>query len=162
MIGGGKQILHFVISVNHVLFSMVNLLSQFAYLSILSLDICVEILCFVLCCLYNSYNLVKVSVLIFENVFLKFEDLSVVEVTCLVKFVVLTTGVACFILCSCKGSLTVLYPSVFLCQLSINHFLDFLDKFDAACKLFFTETIKPMGLSLVLVHQLVKVHHICL
>ena len=120
MVRCSKQRLHLVVSINHVLLRAVDILSQLLNLCVLSLNLTVEVLRFVLSGLDDSDDLLKLPILILEHILLQPEHLFVIQVARLVELTVLTALVASSLLCGSHSGLIVLDGTVFLSELSVD------------------------------------------
>ena len=120
--------LHLIVSVNHVVFSSANVIRKLLNLRILSFYFFTEILCFVLSSLNNTDNFVKLPILIPYHFFLMLENLSVIQVSRLVIFPVLTASVLLFLLLGSQVSLIIFDRAVFLGQLSLNQLLNLFNQ----------------------------------
>ena len=89
MVRRSQQVLHLVVSVDHVFLGMIDVLTEFLYASILALDLGVEILGLVLRGLDDTDDFIELVVLVANHLLLVLQDLPVVEIPRLVELAVL-------------------------------------------------------------------------
>lgn len=155
-----QQMLHLVVSVDHVLLGSVDVVPQLLDLLVLRLNLLAEVLSLVLRRLHNSNNFVQLAVLVLYQVFLKGQYLSVFQVAGLVKLIVFSSLVPILVLLGGQSSLIVLNASVLLSELAHHKIFDFVDEGDSTSDLFFVHSRVLVRLILVVVHQLVEVAHV--
>ena len=162
MVWCGQQMLHLVVSINHVTLSFVNVFSQFLDANILRLDFWVEVLCSVFCGLDDSNDLVKLIILTSDHILLVLQYLTIVHIASLVELSILSSFVAGLFGCCGKCCLIGLNWSILSCKLSIDSLLKLVDCSNAFVDLFFGDSRVFVGLILIVVQQLLKVADISL
>ena len=120
--------LHLIVSVNHVVLSAANVIRKLLDLRILRFYFFTEILCFVLSSLNNTDDFVKLPILLPYHFFLMLKNLSVIQVSRLVVFPILTASVLLFLLLGSQVSLVIFDRAVFLGQLSLDQLLNLSNK----------------------------------
>ena len=120
--------LHLIVSIDHVVFSSANVIRKLLDLSILSFYFFTEILCFVLSSLNYTDDFIKLPILLPYHFFLMLKNLSVIQVSRLIVFPVLTASVLLFLLLGCQVSLVIFDRAVFLGQLSLDQLLYLFNK----------------------------------
>ena len=131
-------------------------------MSILRLDLSVEVLGFILSRLHDSNNFIKLAILVFKHCFLVLEHLAIVEVTSLIVLAVLSFVVLGCVSCGGQASLIVFKTPVLLSELASDEVLDVVDEGDATSNLFLVDTGILVWLVLIVVHQLVEVAQVSL
>ena len=120
MIRSSEQVLHLVVSINHVLFSRIDVVCELLNANVLTFDLCVEVLCLVLGRFDYSNNLLKLVILIFEHVLLQTKYLAVVKVACLVKLAIFAPRITLLVLGSGQSSLTILDGAILLREITVD------------------------------------------
>ena len=120
--------LHLIVSVDHVVLSAANVIRKLLDLSILRFYFFTEILCFVLSSLNYTDDFVKLPILLPYHFFLMLKNLSVIQVSRLIVFPVLTASVLLFLLLGSQVSLVIFDRAVFLGQLSLDQLLYLFNK----------------------------------
>ena len=130
MIRRSQQVLHFAVSVNHILLCVVNVIAELRDRSILNLNLFVEVLCLVLGRFNDTDDLLELPVLIFEQVFLQTKHLFIVKISSLVVLAILTFLVASLLMGSGLCSLVVLNCTILLSETATDQILNIVDELD--------------------------------
>ncbi len=78
MIRFGEQILHLAISINHVIFRALHVISKSLYCDVLTFNSCAKVLCLVLGGFDNIKYISKLIILFSNHVLLMLEELSAI------------------------------------------------------------------------------------
>ena len=103
-----QQVLHLVVSVDHVFLGMIDVLTEFLYASILALDLGVEILGLVLRGLDDTDDFIELVVLVANHLLLVLQDLPVVEIPRLIELAVFAALVPSLLLLGGQRGLVAL------------------------------------------------------
>jgi len=113
-----EQVLHFVVGIDHIVFSAINVIPKLPDAHVLRLDFCAEILGLVLGRLDDANHSLELVVLVLNHILLDIQHLPVVQVPSLIKFVIFSSLVPLLFYLGGKRCLIVFYRPVLLGELS--------------------------------------------
>ena len=119
--------LHFRVSVNHVSFCTINIITKLSNAHILAFYFRAKVLGLVLSGLDDSNDFVKLVILIPDHLLLVLKDLTVVKISSLVIFIILSTFILDLVLLRGECSLVVFHGTIVLSQLSRYDFFNLVD-----------------------------------
>ena len=119
--------LHFIVCVDHVIFCLLDIVTELSNACVLTLDSCVKVLGFVLGGLDYTNDFVELIILVTDHFLLMLKNLTIVQITSLVILVIITTLILNLLLLSSKCCLVAFHSTIVLSQLPSNEFFNLVN-----------------------------------